>query len=371
MSASAHAPGTAEQPERDQPLAALRPMLGALNPLAVAELERALRLRLHPPRDLAQERFERLAALAELLADEGELPDGDPDAWPGVPVVPRRRFEQLHGPDTAKALVALHGSWLAACRAAASVCADGRRVGPGRPWATRPAVRDGHFRWSADACLAFVRRCALDLGRMPTTPDYTRWRRALIDTPGNQTMRAPLPTTICKHCGPRWADVLARCGVSAEHLAEVRAGRLPAIEPAPQSVADRLDALDEAQRQQLGLSATQARKLRGAKARGALPLSAAVELARTLDGSLDWLAERAQQPGAPPDSGVTVDVTRIRALREALRIKEKTVREAAGLTLSEWRRLMSSDTEPTLGQIARLATVLRVAITQMLSAEPV
>lgn len=370
MSSAAARTDEPPEPERDVQVAALLPMLDALGPLACAELERALRLTIRPAAiDPVDTRVQELGALAELLVAEGEQA-GDPDDWPGVPIVARRRFEQLHGQSQADAMVRRYGSWLAACRAAASLRVDGRCAGPGRPWVIRPAVRDGHFRWTADACLSFVRQCALELGRRPTSKEYNRWRRQLTETPGRQNTRAPWPKTICAHVDPSWPAVLERCGVTDAELAAVRAARLPQLMPAPMPVADRLAQLDAAQRQLLSLTATQLRKLRGAKARHALPLTAAVDLARALGGSLAWLAGHDEAAGEPPGPNVALDVARVTSLREQMKVGEKNLREAGGLSLGEWRRLMTGSREPTLGELAGIAGYLGTSIEELLADGP-
>jgi hypothetical protein len=200
-------------------------------------------------------------------------------------------------------------------------------------------------------------------GRAPSPERYTDWRRALIATPGNGAVRVPTVKSIVEHAGDgSWRAAAARAAIDPTELARSRAAHLPQVEPAPATVADRLDALDESQLATLGLTRTHARLLRGPKPRAALALSAAVPVARTLGGSLDWLADLSDEPGIPPDGERAFDSAQVKALREHHGISEKLLREGAGLTLGDWRRLMAGSREPTLGQLKALARSLRTSI---------
>jgi hypothetical protein len=194
---------------------------------------------------------------------------------------------------------------------------------------------------------------ALRWGARPATltAAHTDWRRALIATPGNGALRVPTVKSIVTYAGDgSWRTAVEHAALDPAELARRRAARLPHLEPVPATVADRLDALDESQLAALGLTRTQARKLRGPKARAALALTAAVTLARALGGSLDWLAGLSEEAGGASRGDLALDVARVKALREQHALSEKVLREAAGLTLGDSRRLMAGSREPTVQQ---------------------
>jgi hypothetical protein len=157
-------------PSDDAGLKVVLRMIDAVELVPLAELERALRLRLHPPAPLGPQRLAELGFLAELIERDG-TGDLHPETWPGVPVVPRHRYDEL-APEHAwssQRLVERYAGWLGVCRAAYRLRPDGRTsAGPGQPWAMRHAVRDGRFRWDRERCLEWPRRCAGELGRPPS-----------------------------------------------------------------------------------------------------------------------------------------------------------------------------------------------------------
>lgn len=378
-------------------------MLDQVGPVATAELERALRLTLTPPAAPAERALTLLLPLARMLnADPSPAPVGD--GWPGVPVVATEVYEQTRreGDPSARHLRQVFGSWMGACRAAYGLHADGSTTGPGRPWTTRRAVRERGFRWDDEQCRDWLRRCACDLGRVPTVGDYNAWRHARYVLPSS-TLRVPTSRSVIEHAGhePRpsatarrwgmessgdvpgcvdgrvnpsrwthgsWKVAVMRAAIDPQMLADVRASRLPRTrDAAPLTVAQRLDALDHADLDALALTATQAKHLRKRGQRLRLPLAAAIELARTLDCSLAHLAGAVTNPGDAPTRELRLDLDAVDELRRHRNVSTARLRDAAGLSLSQWRQIRTRRLEPTLGTVVSIAAALEADVGRLLA----
>ena len=207
---------------------AIAAMLDALEPAAILELERALRLRLQPTQSKAEQRVELLGFLAELLAQPLT------DSTRSTGRVSRRHYEQERPESAPQAqrLVELFGSWQRACRAANGLLPDGRWTGRANPWAQPVRGRPRAKPYTKDEVRAALRACALELGRRPTFTDYDRWREEKRKhgdrVEGHRTRRLPPQRTIYRLYptgANRWRLALADAGITDRDLAQAAARR--------------------------------------------------------------------------------------------------------------------------------------------------
>lgn len=166
-------------------VAPLRAMINLLPPEALAEVARALHVKLTAPPTPAERRVKGLGFLAGLLEQSPQYPEN-------LPYVPRRVYDARRAADGSVAtpsarLVERFGSWAHACHAAWGLLDDGRSWGPGEPW-PRPPRHPRNY--EAHEAVASVRSCAAALGHIPSSAEYHGWvinRRARGRTAGEST----------------------------------------------------------------------------------------------------------------------------------------------------------------------------------------
>jgi hypothetical protein len=158
--------------ERDRQVQIACALIDAASGEALRELERGLRWHLYRPPEAGARRTRELGFLRELLLDV-EAIGGD------IPYIERARYDQLRPPraPASESLQRRFGSWAMACVYASSIDEAGAyRRGISSPPLDRKHVSYGKP-YTLDECLAAVRECAADLGRIPTSQDYVLWRR--------------------------------------------------------------------------------------------------------------------------------------------------------------------------------------------------
>lgn len=371
-------------------------MVCGLEPLAQAEIHRALHAQLHPEPVAGQWRVKNLGPLARMLDRwpdfMGRQPDPDEELWwdgkpwPGVPVIPREVYDQHRppgAPDSRRLVQQLggkeSGGWLMVCRAAYGLLPDGRYLGCGRP---RPMHRmlDGGKRgrplWDPDRCAQAVRRCALDIGRVPSSSDYTRYQRAKarrLNDPDRLRFGLPTVQTVQNHLGP-WPRVLRAARVQPEDLIAARKAWAPGSAQAKVHVQDtviaRLAALAELGLLRAGITARHRDRLvglgalaneQGVRGLEKLTLAQAAQLAAALGGSLPWLLGEESVPGEPCPSDLTLDGEAVKQWLTKRGLQHTGVRTKLKLTLSQWRRALTGQHDLTVGQLRRLTDQLSVS----------
>ena len=253
-----------------------------------------------------------LAFLAELLAR--------PASGTTRPVggVSRQLYEQERHESTppAQRLVELFGSWQRACRAAKGLLPDGRWTGPANPWAQPVRGRPRAKPYTRDEVRAALRACALDLGRRPTFLDYDRWREQKLKhghrVEGHRTRRLPPQASIYRHYpnGPnRWRLALTDAGITDRQLADAAARRS----------------------------------------------TAALDLQKRARGEAEAARRRA---GSEQEPKVLFNGDEIKRRRVARGVPERSLRDALGLALGPYRRLLSGKEEATVLQTETIADLL-------------
>jgi hypothetical protein len=351
-------------------------MLGTLPSSALAELESALRGRLTPTATAAERRVAELGFLAQLLHEIKPTPSSPGAATVGhgrrraddmqVPLLAREVYESRQPTEspaspTAAQLLERYGWWPRACRSAYGLQADGRSRGGSSAWA-QPLVGKRRPRYDIDDVRASIRRCAGELGRVPSAGDYHLWAReakAKARATGAGTSAASdhprvpgisVVYRLFKESGSeenRWRAALADVGLTETEVAEARRKRLVGVTKPP----DRK---------------RQTRPERESSVE-ALPLHLAIERAREQGGSLDWLAGRSLAPGTPPAAGSRFAPERLREARERRGVTDGELRGAVKLQVGPWRRMVAGKIEPTLGQITKLAALTGVRIDDLLA----
>jgi alkylated DNA repair dioxygenase AlkB len=180
----------------------LDPILAMVNHLdqgPLAELEAVLSVHLAPLVDLAEERRSSLGYLSEILPE----PQGQ-RVW-----VPRKRYEESkpEGALTSETLVKRHGSWAEACQAAAAL--KGSDLGR-RPWSNPARGRRQPRKYTAEEVLRAVKKCAVSLGRFPTSRIYYDWvsrERRRARESGAPPPRLPLQASVERHF-PGWGALI-------------------------------------------------------------------------------------------------------------------------------------------------------------------
>jgi len=350
-----------EIPEELAPLVA---MLKELPYEAACEVDRALFLRCNPEATPRERRIAELGALHGLLECSTEV---DPQ---GLPVVERDLYEAARPDDAPRArrLIARYGSWKRAQRAARSMNADGRQLGPSLAW---PGVRGPKGpRFAREECIASYRACALALGRRPTSNVYFGWlrerKRRAREVGSRGSARSPsgavrlaVQSTIYRlfRSWPAFAAA-AYPSVSEEELDAAWARRLGLVGSAEEPAGDLGEhGLDLAA---LGIDIDLQGLTRGSPDVLGLVLSEAARLSHHLGGSLDWLAGRVQEPGTRASAALRFDGGAYRSVRARFAIGEAAVRAELGWTLGELRRAITGRDEPSLGELITLAELFGV-----------
>ncbi len=371
--------------------APIEAMLNQLGEVALAELDRALTLRLHPAPTPAERRVAELGFLSQLVAEARDA------SSPSVPRIEQAVYEQRRravgsGAPTAETLAARYGGWRPACRAAFGLLPDGRYVGKGKPWASPARGRKKIPAYTLEEVHAAIRRCALELGRMPSSGDYHWWsreKRRLLRARGVQLETSTLPEhripgieALYRHYpagAARFRQAVRDSNLSEVDVAIARARHLlPSLEIS--EVADgplaalrelhsrtnivRAGNRDEAHATAGLLDACIAQIEEHGF--GCLSLRNAVQIARLLGGSLDWLAGRSTSRGSPP-AGDRFDAAQFDSRARKLKLAARLIREKLALPAGPYRRLMSGADEPVLVELAILASLTRVAMNDLLT----
>lgn len=353
-------------------------MLHALGPLGRAEIERALLLDAASASSAAQQRVAELGAVAEMLHElrpPVAVPrrrDQQADAF-GVrgarlppPGLAREDYDTrrpLTAP-TSELLVHRYGSWAKVRRAAYGLLPDGRYVGPGRPWAQ--VIAPERIIYTCEDCASAIRRCALDLGRLPSSGFYYRWQRATkarLRPHQYKQHRIPgLKRILDLHDGG-WSDALAAARVSEADLVTARAQWAVLLDgdPLTTGVRDRLAELPPEVWRRLGLLDEEVARVREAGA-GELLFDHAVTLSCLMNGSLDWLAGLTPTNAGAPAADTVFSPAQLRASRVKCGLTEAELARAVQWPSAALRRLVRGAFAPTLEEAAALARATGVSI---------
>ena len=347
---------------------ALLAMARAAPPEAVAELERAVRLRLEDSPTLLEDRLKELGALSEILRSLPASTEGEDPA--ATPRLSQDEYERLRPADapSARVLSRRHGSWPRACRAADSMLADGRVRGPGLPWRVLGPGEARPPAYTREECIAAYRACALSLGRRPSSFVYDSWladvrRRRRHGAP--RRSRVPDPSVIYRLFGS-WPEFAAAAPLTDAELDGAWRFRLCVLQSPQPEMAEtaegphaRLRRLRDQELADAGFS-EQAREqlLRGGVL--AMALGQATALAHALGGSLDWLAGRTNEPSPRAPAELRFDAEAYKRLRRERGVPEDAVLEALDWTLGQLRRVMTGRDEPSLGALVTMASLLGV-----------
>lgn len=347
-------------------------MLEVLEREALAELEHALSLRLEPGPTAAERRWAELGALAMLL---NALPPEPEGRTPRLAREVYERHRMVHAPDAPdhRTLVVRYGSWAGACRAAHGLLPDGRYLGVGKPWASPSRGRAKTPAYSADELYEAIRRCALEIGRIPTSHDYHRWsleKKHRARQTGAQ-LRIPdikVLYRIYPNGENRWQLALVDARLNEVEVARARARKLlgVACRELPNEPMSRLRLLAESALTNAGFSLDDRGELERAGV-GWLPLSRAAVLAELLGGSLDWLVERSLEPGSAPARNSVFASGTFSALLTANKVSPKQVREQLDLPSGPFRDLVGGKREPIVAELVVMATLLRCRLDDLVS----
>lgn len=360
-------------------------MLDTLDDRAAAEVESALSSRLHSTPTPAERRVAELGYLARLLeranpsssspttrtlAAAADASIGRGRRRQGDVRTPRlsqsiydaRQPTESPESPSAEQLVERYGSWVSACRAAFGLLPDGRSRGSGSAWA-QPLAGKQRPRYDLDDVRANIRRCARELGRIPSAGDYHLWAReakakarAAGAGIGSASDHPRIPgISVVYRLFPksgreanRWRAALADIGLTEAEIAEARTAHLIGVTAPPPSA--------------------KSRRAKTAKVE-VLMLQQAIELARERGGSLDWLAGRTHARGMPPAAAATFSADRLRAARERRGVTDGALRAAARLQVGPWRRALAGQIELSFGQLIKLAAVLGLAVDELTGSE--
>jgi hypothetical protein len=285
--------------------------------------------------------------------------------------VPPARYDQLR-PATAPSAARLtnrYGGWTIACRAADGLLEDGRYLGIGRPWVTRPpAVRPGGF--TREEVVDAIRACALHTLTRPSGFRYQRWseaKRRRAQRLGNPSVQLPTHTTIVR-LFDSYAKALTAAKITDEYLDTERLRRAGlAVHELPTSPRVRLSEASASDLAEIRIDPDLVQALL-AEGFNDLLLPQAVHLARILCGSLDWLAELTPEPGRPPaaSAGTQVEPDAIRRLRTSAQISETELRAVIEMPLGPWKRILTGRDTPTLGLTTALGQALGASVSDIL-----
>lgn len=356
-------------------------MLGELDRGSLAELERALTLRLHPAPTPAERRVAELGLLAELLAERASA------SAPSVPRIERQTYERHRlargaNAPAADTLATRYGGWRGACRAAHGLLPDGRHRGRGKPWHSSARGRRKVAPYSRMEIRAALRRCAFELGRIPSSADYHWWsreKRRVLRARGVRLEISSLPEhripgieALYRHypSGPgRFRQALRECPLDEVKIAVARARRLqPALEigelaGGPRGALRAIASGSQAATSPPGRSALAACSLDPDTVErieehgfGWLGLREAIAIARLLGGSLEWLAGRSASRGSAP-KGECFDTDRFRLRARERGLGDKEIRERLALPVGPYRRLMRGTDQPLLAELVILSSL--------------
>ncbi len=359
--------------------ASIAAMLGEVDGFGLAELEYALTLKLVKPETPADRRVAELGALAQLLR---EL---DPELELDPPPLSREQYDErraLHNPNAPQAatLAANYGGWHAAKRAAHGLLPDGRYVGTSSPW------RSSEFGsnlapFSRDEVHASIRRCAIELGRMPSSGNYHWWsrekRRKLraagidLSKSANPQHRIPgiAPINRLYGAAPKWRkfqEALADAHVNVVEVAATRAQRLLRglrVVTTDQPL-DEFLALEQTLLTSIGIDDTLRTTVKN-YGLGTLTLTHACSVAALIGCSLDWLAGCSIERGIPPTK-TRLDTDTVESRRRKVGIASTPLREQLNLATGPYRRLMNGTDEPTLAELIAMSRALRTDPEQLM-----
>jgi hypothetical protein len=160
---------SSDNPPPGQLLAPTRALIEHLSPEGLQAIGRALHAKLNAPPTPAERRVAELRYLTTLLEERPQYPERPPYV-PRTLYDERRPAEAPAAPPSAR-LTERYGSWPRACRAAWGLLKDGRYVGDGQPWpyGAKPP------KYTLSEAIASINECALALGRIPSSHEYTEW----------------------------------------------------------------------------------------------------------------------------------------------------------------------------------------------------
>jgi hypothetical protein len=357
-------------------LAPVIAMLETLEPLALAELERALRLRLDPPETAAERRVAELGFLATLLA---ELPPAV--GLRALPQLERQVYvhrQPLEAPDApdARRLVERYGSWLRVCRAAYGLLPDGRTRGEAAPYSNQSRGRKRVSKYTREEVVEAIRQCANDLGRVPSSNGYQHWgfelKRAARQR-GEKLPRIPDIKIVYRFYPKgdnRWRLAVADAQLNEAELAVARVQRvlrLAHVEALPAAPLELFDQTPIKALESIGIDANRKKTL-ARDGFGLLTLAQATELARLLGGSLDWLGGISLDRGTAPPGGAVFGLAQLDRAQAELGLTVKELRERLEMTLSAWTQLKNGKREPFVYELIVLAVWMGVKIGELLTA---
>lgn len=310
-----------------------------------------------------ERRVAQLGFLADMLRES-------PATGHGPSRVAKVDYERRRpaGAQSAATLVKQYGTWLKACRAAASLAPDGAVRGEGQPWPS-PALGKPRTRaYSRDEAARTLADCTGQLGRRPTTAEYAGWRQRRQDTArrgGAPTPRIACMTTVHALFGS-WELALDAAGayeierqtITARQALLDAPAKAPTKSISPKAVFAQLepDVLDQ-------LRIDERDRLRIARRGfGWLALSQAARIASTLNGSLDWIAGRRADHGPPAPPNAALSAAAVRAECKRARLPLKALAQALEVSPAAFKGLVEGRGEPTLGQLSRIAEVLSCPI---------
>lgn len=328
---------------------------------AQAEISRALAAQVGDPRPAAADvRVAELGALAALLNEIAD-PTERTALRTQAPPLPQAIYDAQRplGAPTSDWLSRKYDGWLKARRAAWGLLPDGRHAGPGRPWAC-PVVKPP-ISYQREDCVRSVRECALALGRLPSSADYVRWRRAVLDRARSETYHARrlAPYQVIKREFGNFKSLVLAASITERELLDARAawagpGRQADLDRA---LSDRLRELGDDAWERVGLTIEE-RSIVIAGGAGRLPIDQAITLAQQLGVSLDFLAAQTSDPGEPPPPGAAFDGGVVSSVRHERGISETDLMDQMGWTRSVVRRVTNGALHPTLDQVRKLVRIL-------------
>lgn len=363
-------------------------MLEQLEPICLAELEQALSLLLKTELSPAERRVRDLGFVAEILNATPREPHQT------YPLIRRQRYDALRAqrkPDAPASERLVHhygnGLWRMVCRKAYGVLADGRYVGISSPLPTHCAHLVAPY--TRAEVWAAVNRCAVELGRIPSSHDYKWWamrtHRRLREL-GPQSRRGAIPAVDRlpvievlyrlyppldgDRRGDRWARALRDARVSAAAIAAARYARLiPGRDaPAPATPAEALDAIPLETLATIGIDEEMAAQILEWGCNW-LPLPTAAPLARTLGGSLAWLGGYDADRGAPAEPNIGFDLDALNSKAKRAKKATQQLRLAARTDAAGWRKLLAGARQPTLAELFAIAQALSVTPAELTKTE--